>query len=80
MTEKEYTPLSESNKSQGPDPDLLVIAKGFAKENKEFKAVDLQRYLQCGFGTVIKVLDALCDNHIIEAQNTTPRTYKSLIE
>ena len=80
MTEKEYTPLSESNKSQGPDPDLLVIAESFAKENEEFKAVDLQRHLKCGFGTVTGVLDALCDNHIIEAQNTTPRTYKSLIE
>ena len=80
MTEKEYTPLSESNKSQGPDPDLLVIAESFAKENEEFKAVDLQRHLKCGFGTVTGVLDALCDSYIIEAQNTTPRTYKSLIE
>lgn len=80
MTEKEYITLSENDKSQGPDPDLLVIAESFAKENEEFKTVDLQRHLQCGFGTVIKVLDALCDSHIIEAQNTTPRTYKSLIE
>jgi hypothetical protein len=80
MPNHEHTPELENAKATSVNPDLLAIAESFAKENEEFKAVDLQRHLKCGFGTVTGVLDALCDSHIIEAQDTSPRKYKSLVK
>lgn len=51
----------------------------FVKQNKEFALVDLQRYLQCGFGTACKVVNALCVLWVVEKRETTPVSYVSLI-
>jgi hypothetical protein len=45
---------------------------------KEFKLVDLQRYLQCGFGTACKVRDALVVLCVIEKVEEASRKYKRI--
>ena len=50
----------------------------FVKNNEEFKLVDLQRYLQCRFGTACKVRDALCDLCVIERMDEPSRKYKRI--
>lgn len=50
----------------------------FVKNNKEFKLVDLQRYLQCRFGVACKVRDALVDLCIIEMVEEPSRKYKRI--
>lgn len=52
----------------------------FVKQNKRFNMADVQRYLKCGFGTVCKVIDALCALCVIEKQDTTPISYVRLHE
>ena len=51
----------------------FFVSLDFLKQNKEFKTVDIQRYLKCGYGTAHKVLDALCDLCVIEKQNSIPK-------
>ena len=52
----------------------------FVHEIEEFKTSDLQRYLKCGYGTVCKVLDALCALCIIEIIEGPPNLkYRSMI-
>lgn len=46
--------------------DWFLKSLEFVRETEEFKTSDLQRYLKCGYGTVCKVLDALCTLCIIE--------------
>jgi hypothetical protein len=50
----------------------------FVKANEEFKVVDLQRYLQCGFGTACKVRDALVVLCVIEKVEEASRKYKRI--
>ena len=50
----------------------------FVKNNEEFKLVDLQRYLQCGFGTACKVRDALVALCVIERMDEPSCKYKRL--
>ena len=50
----------------------------FVKNNEEFKLVDLQRYLQCGFGTACKVRDALVALCVIERMDEPSRKYKRI--
>ena len=53
----------------------------FVREVEEFKTSDLQRYLKCGYGTVCKVLDALCVLCAIEKIGEPPNLkYGSLIK
>ena len=53
----------------------------FVKETEEFKTAQFQRYLKCGYGTVCKVLDALCALCVIEIISGPPYTiYKSLLK
>ena len=53
----------------------------FVSETHEFRTSDLQRYLKCGYGTVCKVIDALCTICVIEIKSGPPYTlYKSLIK
>ena len=77
MTNNEYTvELPESKEERTYNPELYTSAVTFAEENGEFKAVDLQRHLQCGFSTVVKILDALTENHIVALIADTPKRYK----
>ena len=50
----------------------------FVKNNEEFKLVDLQRYLQCGFGIAYQVRDALVALCIIEMVEEPSRKYKRI--
>jgi hypothetical protein len=61
--------------------DWFLESLEFVREIEEFKTVQLQRYLQCGYGTVCKVLDALCALCAIEVVSGPPYTiYKSLLK
>ena len=48
----------------------------FIKENEEFKIVDLQRYLKCGYGTACKVCDALVALCVVEKTEEQPCKYQ----
>ena len=53
----------------------------FVKETEEFKIVELHRYLRCSYGTVGKVLDALCSLCVIEKISGPPNIiYKNLLK
>lgn len=45
--------------------DLFLKSLTFVRENEEFSAATLQRYLKCSYGAVCKVLDALCNLCVI---------------
>ena len=58
----------------------FVKALNFVKEVNQFKTAQLHRYLKCGYGTVSKVLDALCTLCVIEKISGPPSPkYKSLL-
>lgn len=44
----------------------------FVKESSDFSTADLQRYLGCGYGTVTRVLDALCLLCVVELVSGPP--------
>ena len=50
----------------------------FVKNNEEFKLVDLQRYLGCGFGVACKVRDALVALCVIERMDEPTCKYKRI--
>lgn len=58
--------------------EQFLEALNFVNENEEFKLVDLQRYLQCGFGTACKVRDALVALCVIEKVEESPRKYQRI--
>ena len=58
--------------------EQFLQSLNFVKENEEFKLVDLQRYLQCGFGTACKVRDALVALCVIEMVEESPRKYRRM--
>ena len=60
---------------------FFLRSLNFVREVEEFKTSDLQRYLRCGYGTVCKVLDALCVLCAIEKIGEPPNLkYGSLIK
>ena len=58
--------------------EQFMRSLNFVKENEEFKLVDLQRYLQCGFGTACKVRDALAALCVIEMLEESPCKYRRI--
>ena len=66
----------EEDKSCALEPFLQSL--DFVKNNEEFKLVDLQRYLQCGYGTACKVRDALVVLCVIEKVEEASRKYKRI--
>ena len=58
--------------------EKFMQALDFVKENEEFKLVDLQRYLMCGFGTACKVRDAFVALCVIEMVEESPRKHKRI--
>ena len=58
--------------------EAFLKSLDFVKENEEFKLVDLQRYLQCGFGTACKVRDAFVALCVIEMLEESPRKYRRM--
>lgn len=66
----------EEDKTCALEPFLQSL--DFVKANEEFKVVDLQQYLQCGFGTACKVRDALVVLCVIEKVEEASRKYKRI--
>lgn len=61
--------------------EWFIKSLDFVKETDEFRTAQLQRYLKCGYGTVCKVLDALCTLCIIEKISDPPNIiYKNLLK
>ena len=59
----------------------FIKSLDFLKEVNEFKTAQLQRFLKCGYGTVRKVLDALCNLCVIEKISDPPNIiYKNLLK
>ena len=58
--------------------EAFLKSLDFVKENEEFKLVDLQRYLQCRFGTACKVRDALIVLCVIEMAEGPSRKYRRI--
>ena len=60
--------------------DWFLESLKFVRETEEFKTSDLQRYLKCSYGTVCKVLDALCVLCVIEIIEGPPNLrYRRLV-
>ena len=60
--------------------EFFLESLEFVRATAEFKTCDLQRYLKCGYGTVCKVLDALCVLRVIEIIEGPPNIkYRSLV-
>ena len=61
--------------------ELFLKSLDFVKDTDEFKTAQLHRYLKCGYGTVSKVLDALCTLCVIEKISGPPcPIYRSLLK
>ena len=67
---------------KGPDItcalNQFMKSLDFVKQTKKFKMADIQRNLQCGYGTACKVVDALCALWVIEKQDTSPISFVRL--
>ena len=78
---KEYTVELPDEIKETYKLDFFMLSLDFVKENDEFSTAEMQRYLKCGYGTVSKVLDALCTLCVIEKISGPPSLkYKSLLK
>ncbi len=84
-TDKEYTfedvlamLPAEAEKSRILDKfmQLLKNSLEFIKTTDEFKTVDMQRYLKCGYSDTCRVLDVLVLFGVIMETENTPVRYK----
>ena len=77
---KEYTCELPDKQDKSCKLSFFLSALDFVRERDEFKTCDLQRYLKCGYGTVCKVLDALCMLCVVEIIEGPPHIkYRSLM-
>ena len=53
--------------------NFFLSSLDYVREAGEFTTADLQRYLKCDYGTVSRVLDALCLLNAIENISGPPR-------
>ena len=61
--------------------EWFIKSLDFVKATDEFRIVELHRYLKCSYGTVGKVLDALCALCVIEKISGPPNIiYKNLLK
>ena len=78
---KEYTVELPDEINETCKLEFFMLSLNFVKENDEFSTAEMQRHLKCGYGTVCKVLDALCVLCVIEKISGSPSLkYKSLLE
>ena len=78
---KEYTVELPDEINETCKLEFFMLSLDFVKENDEFSTAEMQRHLKCGYGTVCKVLDALCVLCVIEKISGSPSLkYKSLLE
>ena len=64
---KEYIVEFTYKEDKKPKLKEFLSALDFVHETEEFTTSELQIYLKCGYGTVCKVLDALCLLCVLEA-------------
>lgn len=83
-TNKEYTFEDvlamfpeETEKSRIIDNFIEHLKKSleFIKTGKEFKAVDIQRHLRCGYGDACRIIDALVLLGVAERTEDIPPRY-----
>ena len=61
--------------------NFFLSSLDYVREAGEFTTADLQRYLKCSYGTVSRVLDALCLLNVIEIISDPPRPiYRGVIK
>lgn len=70
-TDKEYTfedvlAMLPAKAEKSCIIEEFLSSLGFIKTAKEFKTVDMQRYLRCGYGDTCRVIDALILLGVIE--------------
>ncbi len=88
-TNKEYTfedvlamLPAETEKSRIIDNFIQHLKKSleFIKTAEEFKTVDMQRYLKCGYSDTCRVLDAFVLFGVIMETENTPVRYKVVLK
>ena len=78
---KEYTVELPDEINETCKLEFFMLSLDFVKENDEFSTAEMQRHLKCGYGTVCKVLDALCAICVIKIKAGPPHTiYQSLLK
>ena len=81
---KEYAVELTCEENKTCKLNFFLSSLDYVREAGEFTTADLQRYLKCGYGTVCKVLDALCLLNTIEKVDTPSvsggRVYRGLIK
>ena len=60
--------------------DRFLSSLEFIKAGKEFKTVDIQRYLRCGYSDTCRVLDALILIGVVEKTEAAPSKYITKIK
>lgn len=60
--------------------DKFLSALEFVKTTEDFKIVDMQRYLKCGYGDTGRILDALLLLGIITKIENTPVKFKVVLK
>ena len=59
----------------------FIESLNFVRETEKFKTAQLHRYLKCAYGTVCKVLDALCSLSVVEKISGSPvPIYKTILK
>ncbi len=73
---------AETEESRIIDKFMLHLKKSleFIKTAEEFKTVDMQRYLKCGYGDTCRILDALVLFGVIMETENTPVRYKVVLK
>ena len=78
---KEYTVELPDEINETCKLEFFMLSLNFVKENDEFSTAEMQQHLKCGYGTVCKVLDALCALCVIEKISGPPNIiYKNLLK
>ncbi len=72
----------ETEKSRIIDKFMQHLKKSleFIKTAEEFKTVDMQRYLKCGYGYAWRVIDTLVLFGVIMETENTPVRYKVVLK
>lgn len=70
---KEYTVELTCEENKTCKLNFFLASLDYVREAGEFTTADLQRHLKCGYGTVSRVLDALCLLNSIEKISGPPR-------
>lgn len=59
--------------------DSFLAALEYVRAKEEFKEVDIQHCLKCGYNTVWRIVDAFKTLGVVESIEATPKRYKSKI-